>query len=381
MVRRIKRGVYIHDQPNWPQFRWDSERISGRLVNVRHRQGRLIGRMEGLGFQLRKEAVLNTLTEDVLKSSEIEGEKLDRDQVRSSIARRLGVDIGGMTPADRNVEGVVEMMLDATQHYDQPLRVQRLFDWHAALFPTGRSGMSRINVGAWRKDKNGPMQVVSGPIGNERVHYEAPVAARLRGEMKQFLDWFGKDSSTDPVLKAGVAHLWFVTIHPFEDGNGRIARAIADMALARSEQSPQRFYSMSAQIRQERKAYYEILEATQKGNLDITRWLEWFLACLDRAFDHAETILAAVLHKARFWDRFAKTEFNERQRSMINRLLNHFDGKLTSSKWATLAKCSQDTALRDIEGLIRTGVLKKDSSGGRSTSYSLAKIRPDVLRS
>jgi Fic family protein len=381
MVRRIKRGTYIHERPNWPEFRWDSERISQRLVEVRHRQGRLIGHMEGLGFQLRKEAVLNTLTEDVLKSSEIEGEKLDRDQVRSSIARRLGIDIGGLTPADRNVEGVVEMMLDATQHYDQPLKAQRLFDWHAALFPTGRSGMSRINVGAWRNDKNGPMQVVSGPIGKERVHYEAPPAARLRGEMKKFLDWFEKESSTDLVLKAGIAHLWFVTIHPFEDGNGRIARAIADMVLARSERSPQRFYSMSAQIQQERKAYYEILEATQKGDLDITSWLEWFLACLWRAFDHAETILAAVLNKARFWDRFAGKEFNERQRSMINRLLNGIDGKLTSSKWAKLEKCSQDTALRDIENLIGAGVLMKDSSGGRSTSYSLTKINPDVLRS
>jgi len=379
MMRRINPGVYMHDQPSWPKFHWDSERISQLLVDVRHRQGRLIGRMEGLGLQLRKEAVLNTLTEDVLKSSEIEGEKLDRDQVRSSIARRLGIDIGGLIRADRDVEGVVEMMLDATQHYDRPLSVRRLFNWHAALFPTGRSGMSRIDVGTWRKDKNGPMQVVSGPIGKERVHYQAPPAARLRGEMKRFLDWFEKENSTDPVLKAGVAHLWFVTIHPFEDGNGRMARAIADMLLARSEQSPQRFYSMSAQIRQERKTYYEILEATQKGNLDITRWLEWFLACLDRAFDHSETILAAVLNKARFWDRFAGTEFNERQRSMIDRLLNHFEGKLTSSKWATLEKCSQDTALRDIEDLIRTGVLKKDSSGGRSTSYSLAKIRLDAL--
>jgi len=374
MVRRIKRGVYIHERPEWPGFRWDSERISPRLVEVRHRQGRLIGRMEGLGFQLRTEAVLDTLTEDVLKSSEIEGEKLDRDQVRSSIARRLGIEIGGLTTADRNVEGVVEMMLDATQQYDEPLTAHRLFDWHAALFPTGRSGMSRINVGAWRDDKNGPMQVVSGPIGRERVHYEAPVAARLRGEMKKFLVWFEKESSTDLVLKAGLAHLWFVTIHPFDDGNGRIARAIADMVLARSEQSSQRFYSMSAQIKQERKSYYEILEATQKGDVDVTRWLEWFLVCLGRAFDRAETILAAVLVKARFWDRFTATKFNERQRSMINRLLNGFEGKLTSSKWAKLEKCSQDTALRDIEDLIRKGVLTKDSGGGRSTSYSLLKI-------
>ena len=330
--------------------------------------------MEALGFQLRAEAVLDTLTEDVLKSSEIEGERLDRDQVRSSIARRLGIDIAGVTTTDRNVEGVVEMMLDATQRYDEPLTAQRLFDWHAALFPTGRSGMSKINVGAWRDDKKGPMQVVSGPIGKERVHYEAPVAPRLRGEMKKFLDWFEKDGSTDLVLKAGLAHLWFVTIHPFDDGNGRIARAIADMVLSRSEQSPQRFYSMSAQIQQERKSYYEILEATQKGDVDVTLWLEWFLVCLGRAFDRAETILAAVLIKARFWDRFATTELNERQRSMINRLLNGFEGKLTSSKWAKLEKCSQDTALRDIEDLLRKHVLTKDSAGGRSTSYSLTTI-------
>lgn len=365
--------MYIHERPEWPAFRWDSERISRHLVEVRHRQGRLIGRMEGLGFQLRTEAVLNTLTEEVLKSSEIEGEKLDREQVRSSIARRLGIDIGALTPADRNAEGVVEMMLDATQHYDQPLTTDRLFDWHAALFPTGRSGMSRINAGVWRDDKKGPMQVISGPIGKERVHYEAPPAGRLLGEMKKFINWFEKESSTDFVLKAGVAHLWFVTIHPFEDGNGRIARAIADMVLARSERSPQRFYSMSAQIRQERREYYEILESTQKGDLDITRWLEWFLACLGRAFDHAETILAGVLDKARFWDRFTGTEFNERQRSMINRLLNGFEGKLTSSKWAKLEKCSQDTALRDIEDLINKDVLTKDLAGGRSTSYQLAR--------
>jgi Fic family protein len=374
MMRRIKDGTYIHERPEWPAFRWDSERISRLLVELRHRQGRLIGRMEGLGFQLRTEAVLQTLTEEVLKSSEIEGEKLDRDQVRSSIARRLGIDIGGLTPADRDVEGVVEMTLDATQHYDRPLTAERLFDWHAALFPAGRSGMSRINVGAWRDDKKGPMQVVSGPIGKERVHYEAPSAIRLRSEMKKFLQWFERENSTDLVLIAGVAHLWFVTIHPFDDGNGRIARAIADMVLARSERSPQRFYSMSAQIRQERREYYDILEATQKGDLDITRWLEWFLACLGRAFDRAETILAAVLSKARFWDRFAATKFNERQRGMINRMLNGFEGQLTSSKWAKIEKCSQDTALRDIEDLINKGVLTKDSAGGRSTSYSPAKI-------
>ena len=374
MMRRINRGAYIYDLPGWPGFRWDIERIFRLLAEVRHRQGRLIGRMECLGFQLKAEAVLQALTEDVLKSSEIEGEKLDRNQVRSSVARRLGIDIGGLTPADRDVEGVVEMMLDATQNYERPLTAQRLFDWHAALFPTGRSGMTKIKAGGWRNDKKGPMQVVSGPIGRERVHYEAPKAGRLRGEMKKFLDWFEKENSGDIVLKAAVAHLWFVTIHPFDDGNGRIARAIADMMLARSEGSPQRFYSMSDQIRQERKAYYEILEATQKGDLDITRWLEWFLACLGRAFDRAETILASVLGKARFWNHFARTELNPRQRGMINRLLDGFEGKLTSSKWAKLEKCSQDTALRDIEDLIRKGAMTKDAAGGRSTSYSLAEL-------
>jgi Fic family protein len=330
--------------------------------------------MKALGFPLQTEAVLQTLTEDVLKSSEIEGEHLDRNQVRSSIARRLGMDIGGLIAADRHVEGVVEMMLDATQHYEKPLTSERLFSWHGALFPTGRSGMSKIKVGTWRDDKTGPMQVVSGAIGKERVHYEAPGAGRLRTEMKRFLDWFNKQDSSELVLKAGIAHLWFVTIHPFDDGNGRIARAIADMVLARSEQSAQRFYSMSAQIRQERKTYYDMLEATQKGTLDITDWLGWFLDCLGRAIENAESTLAGVLTKARFWDQFTGAGLNDRQRRIVNQLLNGFEGKLTSSKYAKLAKCSQDTALRDIEDLVRKGVLKRDAAGGRSTSYSLAEI-------
>lgn len=363
--------TYIHELKSWPTFRWSEEALSGRLAAVRHRQGRLIGRMEALGFQLQAEAVLQTLTEDVLKSSEIEGEVLDKEQVRSSIARRLGMDIGALTPADRNVEGVVEMVLDATRHHDRPLVKERLFDWHAALFPTGRSGMSRIKVGAWREDQTGPMQVVSGPIGRERVHYEAPKAARLETEMQEFFVWFESKAAIDPVLKAALAHLRFVTIHPFDDGNGRIARAIGDMALARSEHSAQRFYSMSAQIRIERKAYYEILEATQKSDLDVTPWIEWFLACLDRAFDGAESTLATVMTKARFWEKYGGAAFNERQRGIVNRLLNGFEGKLTTSKWATLAKCSQDTALRDIDDLIKRGVLSKDASGGRSTGYSL----------
>ena len=364
---------YIHELADWPQFRWDHKALAGPLAAVRHRQGRFIGRMEGLGFALRGEAMLQTLTEDVIKSSEIEGEVLDRDQVRSSIARRLGMDIGALTPADRHVEGVVEMMLDATQKFGDPLTDERLFAWHAALFPTGRSGMRKIIVGAWRDDATGPMQVVSGPVGHERVHYEAPPAPLLPAEMDAFLKWFNGNDGIDPVLKAGLAHLWFVTIHPFDDGNGRIARAIADMQLARSEGSPQRFYSMSAQIRQERNAYYDILEATQKGDLDITPWLAWFLDCLLRAIEGAEGVLGNVLRKARFWEQHRNAGFNERQRDMLNRLLGGFEGKLTSSKWAKIEKCSPDTALRDITQLIELGALVKDEGGGRSTSYSLAE--------
>ena len=366
--------TYIHELNDWPNFRWSHERLAAPLAALRHRQGRLIGHMEGLGFRLRAEAVLKTLTEDVVKSSEIEGEVLDREQVRSSIARRLGMDVGAIAPADRNVEGVVEMMLDATQKYDAALDASRLFNWHAALFPIGRSGMSRIAVGSWRDDSKGPMQVVSGPVGRERVHYQAPAAALLQNEMQKFLDWFEGDAALDPVLKAGLAHLWFVTIHPFDDGNGRIARAIADMALARSEKSPQRFYSMSAQIRLERAAYYEMLETAQKGSLDVTSWLEWFFACLTRAFDGAENTLGSVLGKARFWEAHGKSALNERQRAMINRLLDGFVGKLTSSKWAALTKSSQDTALRDIDGLVALGILAKDEGGGRSTSYSLVAV-------
>jgi Fic family protein len=365
---------YIHELPDWPDFRWNQDSLATQLPAVRHRQGRLIGRMQALGFSLREEAVVKTLTEDVLKSSEIEGEILDRDQVRSSIARRLGMDAGALLPVDRNVEGVVEMMLDATQNFKEPLTAERLFGWQAALFPTGRSGLSKIIVGAWRDEKSGPMQVVSGPYGRKKVHYEAPAAGRLDAEMKAFLDWFNAAADIDPVLKAALAHLWFITIHPFDDGNGRIARAIADMALARSEDSPQRFYSMSAQIQRERKDYYDILETTQKGDLDIAPWLEWFLGCLDRAFDGAEKILAAVFRKAEFWKRHAAAPLNDRQRDMLNRLLDGFEGKLTSSKWATIEKCSPDTALRDINELVERGILQKDEGGGRSTSYSLVEV-------
>lgn len=373
-------ATYIHELDGWPTLTWDAKRLQEQLAAVRLRQGKLLGRMEALGFQHRAEAVLETLTEDVLKSSEIEGELLDKEQVRSSIARRLGMDIGALAPADRNVEGVVEMMLDATQSYQMPLTQERLFAWHAALFPTGRSGMSKIIVGGWRNATSGPMQVVSGPIGRERVHYEAPAADHLAGEMQAFLDWFGGDAPIDPILKAAVAHLWFVTIHPFDDGNGRIARAIADLALARSENSPQRFYSMSGQIRIERSAYYDILEATQKGSLDITAWLQWFLACLDRAFDGAEAILANVLRKARFWETLGGQPLNARQTAVINRLLEGFEGKMTTSKWAKLTKTSTDTALRDIDDLVRRRILVRDAAGGRSTNYSLIVTPADALR-
>ncbi|SDT60530.1 Fic family protein [Bradyrhizobium canariense] len=364
---------YIHQLSAWPEFTWDQHGLSRQLSAVRHRQGRLIGRMQALGFALREEAVLQTLTDDVLKSSEIEGDILDKDEVRSSIARRLGMEAAGLPPADRHVEGVVEMMLDATQKFNDPLTAERLLAWHASLFPTGRSGMRKIAVGAWRDDQSGPMQVVSGAEGRERVHYEAPPATKLEGEMKAFLDWFNRKDDIDPVLKAALAHLWFVTIHPFDDGNGRIARAIADMLLARSENSPQRFYSMSAQIRLERKAYYDMLESTQKRDLDVTPWIEWFLGCLDRAFDGAEQTLAIVFRKAEFWRKHSAAPLNARQRDILNRLLDGFDGKLTSSKWATIEKCSPDTALRDIAGLVGSGLLRKNEGGGRSTSYSLAE--------
>ncbi|RYZ14021.1 MAG: Fic family protein [Alphaproteobacteria bacterium] len=363
--------TYIHERKDWPEFRWDEPLIGGLLANLRHRQGRLLGRMEAMGFSLREEAVLRTLTSDVIKTSEIEGETLDHDQVRSSLARRLGIEIGALTPAERNVEGIVEVMLDATQKFREPLTEDRLFGWHAALFPTGRSGMSKIIVGNWRDDSDGPMQVISGPFGRERVHFEAPEAKRLKREMRAFLKWYNDGPAMDAVLKAAHAHLWFVTIHPFADGNGRIARAIADMSLARSEDTAQRFYSMSTQIRTERSMYYKQLEQTQKGDLDITDWLNWFLGCLERAFLGAEEILSVVLHKAEFWNTHKDANLNERQKLMLNKLLDGFDGKLTSSKWAKIAHCSQDTASRDIDALIKLRILQKDEGGGRSTSYSL----------
>jgi Fic family protein len=365
--------TYIHQLPNWPNFQWHQEMLIEQLASVRHKQGRLIGRMEALGFELSAQASLEMLTKDVVKSSEIEGDILNKEQVRSSLARRLGMNIGTLIPASLHIEGVTQMMLDASQQYNAPLTIERLCAWHMLLFPTGRSGMADISVGAWRNDRVGPMQVVSGPIGRERVHYQAPSAEKLHDYMRVFLDWFENDESIDLVLKAGIAHLWFVTIHPFDDGNGRIARAIADLMLARSENITQRFYSMSMQICEERKIYYDILESTQKGDLDITSWLKWFLACLDRAFDKSENVRAMVTQKAKFWEMIAgRQPLNARQHLVINRLLDGFEGKLTSSKYAKLAKCSQDTALRDIDDLLKRGVLTKDTSGGRSTSYFIA---------
>ena len=366
--------MYNWQDPDWPRFRQDAAQLADRLAATRHAQGRLLGRMEALGFEMRSEAVLRTLTDDVVKTSEIEGEFLAPDRVRSSIAARLGLEAGGIPARDRDVDGIVDVTLDATTNHMEPLTEERLLGWHAALFPTGRSGLRRIRAGAWRDDAQGPMQVVSGPIGRHRVHYVAPPAERLGQEMGAFLDWFEEPGSMDPVLVAGLAHLWFVSVHPFDDGNGRIARAIADMALARSEGTPERFYSMSAQIRLERDAYYEQLEAAQKSGLDVTDWQLWFLGCLDRATASARHALAAVLDKARFWDAHAAEGFNERQRKVLNRLLDGFDGRLTSSRWARINHCSQDSANRDIRDLLDRGLLVRGPGGGRMTSYRLGAV-------
>lgn len=359
---------YIHQLPDWPNMEWRHDELTDRLAKVRHGQGHLMGRMESLGFGLRQEAMLDTLTSDVVKSSEIEGEFLDISDVRSSIAWRLGLDIGGLPSADRNVEGVVELMLDATQNYDQPLADERLFGWQAALFPTGRSGSYGIIVGNYR---SGIVRVVSGAMGRQKVHFEAPPASRVPGEMRTFLDWFNDPSDTDGVLKAALAHLWFVTIHPFDDGNGRITRAITDMALARSDDSSQRFYSMSAQIRKERRTYYDILERTQKDTMDITIWMSWFVDCLGRAIESAHATLDATIAKGRFWSRIAGISINERQSKVLNLLLGDFEGNLTTTKWARLTKCSHDTALRDITTLVDYGILARSAKGGRSTHYDL----------
>jgi Fic family protein len=364
--------LYIWQSADWPKWRYDLSALTGPLTEVSRAQGLLLGRLADVGMALRDQASLAALTEDVVKTSEIEGEVLNVQSVRSSIARRMGVDIGAVAPVDRHVEGVVEMVLDATTRATDLLTAERLFGWHAALFPTGYSGITRIEVGQWRTDAEGPMQVVSGHMGRRKVHFQAPPAQALAAEIDRFLAWANSETGEPTLIKAGLAHLWFVTLHPFDDGNGRIARAVGDLFLARADGSPQRFYSLSAQIQRERKDYYEVLERTQKGSLDVTGWLSWFLGTLGRAVASSQTTLDAVLVKARFWQRWAGQPLNERQVKLLNRLLDGFDGKLTSSKWATIAKCSPDTALRDITQLLDLGVLQKTPGGGRSTGYELA---------
>ena len=363
--------MYLYSNQNWPIFEWNSEKLLPLLAYVRNRQGKLIGKMGALGFELQNEANLEILTIEILKSTEIEGEFLDREQVRSSIARRLGLDISGLVYSERNVDGIVDLMLDATKKYDKELTKERLFSWHASLFPAGQSGMYKIITGNWREDSTGPMQVVSGVLGKEKVHYQAPPANKIENEMRIFFGWFNLEQNVDPVLKAAIAHLWFVTLHPFEDGNGRISRALSDMLLARSDEQSYRFYSMSTQIRKERNSYYDILEKTQKGSLDITNWLEWFLNSLLHSIESSEKLLEKVIYKHEFWLRNSKVSINDRQRKILNMLMDDFEGVLNTTKWAKIGKCSQDTALRDIQDLIEKGILTKSELGGRSTNYEL----------
>ncbi|RYE22700.1 MAG: Fic family protein [Sphingobacteriaceae bacterium] len=373
-IHRIKAAnMYLHQLANWPEFTWDYHQLATKLGEVRHKQGKILGQMNAAGFDLKEEALLQTLTLDVIKSSEIEGEILNAEQVRSSIAKRLGIPLAGLVHSSRQVDGVVEMMLDATQNYDKPLTADRLYGWHGALFPTGRSGLYAITVGSWRDDQKGPMQVVSGAIGREKVHFDAPVAGRMPQEMDAFLKWFNEKQDIDPVIKAGIAHLWFVTIHPFEDGNGRITRALTDMLLARADQTELRFYSMSAQIQKERNTYYDILEKTQKEGLDITGWLVWFLDCLDRSMDSTDRIMEKISIRTHFWNINKKVSLNARQKKVLDMLLDNFFGKLTSSKWAKMTNCSTDTALRDIQDLVTKGILTPETAGGRSTSYQLQR--------
>ena len=367
---KIKAMRYIHDYNNWWQFRYDSHRIMTELGRVRAKQGQVLGRMLSLGFDSQDEAVLSNMSLELVRSSEIEGDKLNLAEVRSSIARRLGIETAGLVPVSRYVDGVVEMQLDATQNYAKPLTHDRLFGWHNVLFPTGMSGLYRIDVGKYR---SGEMQVVSGAMGKEKVHYQAPAAERVPAEMERFIAWVNDSKDVDAVLKAAIAHLWFVSIHPFDDGNGRITRALTDMLLARSENCSKRFYSMSAAIKEMQKEYYEVLERTQHGDGDITEWLLWFLGCFEQALDSTEDTLSAVMRKAEFWERHRDVSFNERQRKLLNMQFDGFFGKLTTSKWAKIAKCSSDTALNDINDLIAKGILRKADAGGRSTNYVLVE--------
>lgn len=361
--------MYIHERKDWPDFTWDEAGLSTLLAEARHEQGLLLGQMASLGFEIREEASLIALTQDAVNTAEIEGEILNPRSVRSSIARRLGLEDASATSFDRNVDGLVEVLLDATKKYNQPLSEDRLFGWHAALFPAGRSGIKRIAAGEWRNDEMGPMQVVSGPLGREKVHFQAPGHERLADEMKRFISWFNASDSLDSVIKSALSHFYFVTIHPFDDGNGRIARAIGDMQLAKADKTDLRFYSMSSQIQKEKKSYYDTLEQCQKGPLDISAWVHWYLDCFLRAINGSKSILKSTLGKASFWKQHSDDKFNSRQKLMLNRLLDGFDGKLTSTKWAKISKCSQDTAQRDINDLIDRCLLEKGEAGGRSTSY------------
>jgi len=371
--------LYIYDHENWTQFQWNDDKISTLLARVRNLQGRLLGKMEALGFDVQKSTSLEVITSDVLKSSLIEGENLNQQQVRSSIARRLGIEVVGTVPSERNVDGIVDMMLDATQNYEKALSNERLYSWHAALFPSGYSGISKIKAGQYRDDKNGPMQVVSGRLGNEKVHYQAPDATTIGNEMDDFINWVNSEKNIDPVISSAIAHLWFVTIHPFEDGNGRIARAIADMMLARSDGTKSRFYSMSSQIQAERDLYYDVLEETQKGDSNIDYWLLWYLNCLEKSVKNAEDIVAKAQNKSNIWLSLNQHPLNARQIKILNMLIDGFEGHLTSSKWAAINKCSQDTASRDIEALIRQEILIKGAKGGRSTVFHLAILAQNIL--
>ena len=369
--RPPRRVRYIWQLPDWPRLSYDAASLALPLAEVHRAQGQLVGRMAELGLAQREQATLQVLTQEVIKTSEIEGELLNLDAVRSSVARKLGMDIGALAPSDRYVDGVVDVVLDATRNFDQSLTQDRLFGWHAALFPTGYSGRVRLSVGAWRTDASGPMQVVSGAVGREKVHFTAPPASELPAQTAAFLQWFNAPAAGDALIKAGLAHLWLVTLHPFDDGNGRISRAVGDMALARAEAATDRFYSFSAQIQRERKHYYDQLEVTQKDQLDVTPWLSWFLGCLLRAVQGADATLAGVLGKAKFWQRWAGTPMNQRQTQVLNRVLDGMEGKLTNAKWASIGKCSADTALRDINDLLARGVLRRLEGGGRSTGYAL----------
>lgn len=364
--------MYIWELPDWPHFRWDTDRLAEPLANAHFKEGFFLSKMGRLGLAERYKAEVEALTEEAIKTSEIEGEHLNPESVRSSVARRLGVPDAAIGPEDRRVEGIVEMTLDATKNFNALLTRQRLFGWHAALFPTGYSRLRSIKAGAWRDDADGPMEVKSGPFGHEQVHFQAPPAERVEAEMDAFLTWFNEPLRIDAILKAAIAHLWFVTIHPFEDGNGRIARALADMVLARWDKSPQRFYSLASEIRRERPAYYASLESVQKGDLEITERLMWFIECFSRAIDAAEVACTTVLRKADFWQRNALVSLNERQMSMLNKVLDGFKGNLTVRKWALIEKCSMPTALRDIKELIEQGLLVRNEGGSKNASYSIA---------